>query len=229
MSIKLIEKLGRKPIGKQGRTAPFSIYECIDCKKHFEALEWNVNSGKTTRCKSCYRLVVSTKIGNFNRTHGETKTRLFSIWNNIRDRCHNKNLNNKNQKYIYYRDKGVTLCDEWIDDFISFRNWSLLNGYKDSLDIDKDILCDKLNISPKIYSPDTCMWITPLENTKHRNLNIGKEKTIEQYTLDNVFIESFITASEAAHKTNTSVSSISRVYLGKQHTAGGFRWKRKKN
>jgi len=176
--LKLIKQLGRKPIGKQGRTAPFSLYECSECKEPFEALEWNVNSGKTTRCKSCHRKITSIKIGDFNRTHGETKTRLFGIWNNIKDRCHNKNTDNKDKKYINYRDSGITLCEEWIDDFISFRDWSLKNGYTEELDLDKDILCDELGISPKIYSPSTCMWITKSENISYRNKNQQRRTSV---------------------------------------------------
>ena len=172
MKPKHIKKLGRKPIGKQGRTAPFSMYECIDCKDEFEALEWNVNSGKTSRCKKCHRTNINKVNSKRLTTHGETKTRLFSIWNNIRDRCHNKGQSQQ-IKYKNYRDSGITLCEEWINDFVAFRDWSKENGYDSSLELDKDILCDKFNISPKIYSPKTCQWITVTENRTYKTKNLG--------------------------------------------------------
>ena len=41
-------------------------------------------------------------------------------------------------------------------------------------ELDKDILCQNMNISPKIYSPQTCMFISKKENiseaTSRRNL-----------------------------------------------------------
>ena len=169
--MKIIRKLGRKPIGKQGRTAPFSIYECLDCGSEFEALEWNVNSGRTTRCTLCHRAITSKKIGNFKRTHGETKTRLFSIWSNMIDRCHNNSKQKTDKKYSNYQNKKVTVCDEWKDSFVVFKNWAIDNGYIENLTLDKDILCDKKKILPKIYSPDTCIWITKIENTNYRNNN----------------------------------------------------------
>lgn len=41
--------------------------------------------------------------------------------------------------------------------------------------IDKDILCTKLNIRPKIYSPETCLWITKKENDSYK---YGKAKGV---------------------------------------------------
>jgi len=64
----------------------------------------------------------------------------------------------------YYKDKGITVCDEWKDPINGFKNfleWSLKNGYRPYLTIDR--------IDPnKGYSPDNCRWIDYYDQNKNR-------------------------------------------------------------
>ena len=119
------------------------------------------------------------------------------------------------------------MCDEWKNDFVKFRDWSLSNGYNEKFELDKDILCDKLEIYPKIYSPKTCTWVSKSKNRKYINSNFGKEKLIEQYDLNNNFINSYHTIAEASRATGISTSSISTVCTGKKEKTKGFKWKKK--
>ena len=86
--------------------------------------------------------------------------KLKYIWENMKSRCNNK----IHYKYRLYGALGVTVCKEWLNNYYVFYDWCLSNGYEEGLQLDKDILCDKLNISPKIYSPTTCLWVTPQQN-----------------------------------------------------------------
>jgi group I intron endonuclease len=54
-----------------------------------------------------------------------------------------------------------------------------------------------------------------------------KSKAILQYSLDNVFIKEWISATEAMRALNIDKSSIGRVAMGKKRSAGGFIWKYK--
>ena len=45
----------------------------------------------------------------------------------MKNRCYNKN----NKRYDSYGGKGVKICQEWLDDFMNFYNWSMENGYSD--------------------------------------------------------------------------------------------------
>ena len=71
------------------------------------------------------------------------------------------------------------MCDEWKNNFLSFYNWSIKNGYKDGLTI------DRIN-NDGIYEPNNCRWITRKEqnNNMRKNKIIkynGKEQTISQW------------------------------------------------
>lgn len=75
------------------------------------------------------------------------------------------------------------MCDEWEKDYIAFYNWAM-DLWKPGLQIDKDILCDQLDIHPKVYSPETCQFVTPRENVMAQDqviISDEKAKYITQY------------------------------------------------
>ena len=95
-------------------------------------------------------------------------------------RCYGVN----GKSYDKYGGIGVTVCDEWKNDFEQFKKWSEKNGYNDIMHLDKDELCEKYNIEPKIYSPDTCQWIMQHKNNIIENQlnNIDTEmKIVKEY------------------------------------------------
>ena len=103
------------------------------------------------------------------------------MWTNMKDRCYNQNASG----YEYYGGAGVTMCDEWLECFGCFECWAIRNGYREGLSIDKDILCDKLGIYPKIYSPDTCMFISKAENSSYANTRTNhNRKSTKVFQLD---------------------------------------------
>ncbi len=67
-----------------------------------------------------------------------------------------------------YIKKGITMCDEWMNSFIVFRDWALANGYKENLSI------DRIDNS-KGYYPENCRWAT----SKQQNRNKDNLKYIE--------------------------------------------------
>jgi len=88
--------------------------------------------------------------------HGLYKHPLNHIWVNIRNRCKNKNQ----QSYKDYGGRGIYVCKEW-DDFKSFYQWAILNGWQKGLQIDR-----KNNDGP--YSPDNCRVVTAKVNSNNR-------------------------------------------------------------
>ena len=96
----------------------------------------------------------------FITTHGKTNTRLHTIWNGMKQRCQNK----KCKYYKNYGNKGITICDDWSNTFMSFYNWAYENGYADNLTIDR--INNRGN-----YDPYNCRWITIQEQQHNTSLN----------------------------------------------------------
>ena len=153
-TITIIKDLGMKPSrGSSNRSIRFAIFKCSDCASEFEAIVSQVKATRQTQCKSCSQ-----------KTHGLSKSNLYQWYTNMMSRCYNINSDH----YLAYGGHGVTVCKEWRDSFESFAKWALENGYKKHLELDKDIGSAELGISPAIYSPSTCRFITSEENNIHR-------------------------------------------------------------
>lgn len=90
-------------------------------------------------------------------THGQSKTRLYAVWNSMRQRCENE----KSSCYERYGGRGIRVCKEWTDSFEAFRDWSLSNGYAAGLTI------DRIDNSGD-YRPGNCRWTTPKEQSRNR-------------------------------------------------------------
>lgn len=116
------------------------------------------------------------------QNHGLSKHPLFEVYYGIKKRCYNKNC----KVYHLYGGRGVVMCDEWLNDFMSFFNWAISNGWKEGMVIDKDKIPIEKGMTSLLYGPDTCSILTNKENMNATTTNViiehfGKKQTISQW------------------------------------------------
>lgn len=92
-----------------------------------------------------------------NPTHGQSHTRLYRCWADMKNRC----LCKTSKWYDHYGGRGITVCDEWMR-FEPFAEWAYSNGYSDDLTIDR---ID----NDKGYYPENCRWATQHEQSMNKS------------------------------------------------------------
>jgi len=97
--------------------------------------------------------------GTFQKSHGCSKTKLYGVWCGMKERCNNPN----NKRFDRYGGRGIKVCDDW-NDFSTFQLWSIQNGYRDGLTI------DRIN-NDGMYSPDNCRFVTRAEQNRNYSRN----------------------------------------------------------
>ena len=99
--------------------------------------------------------------GVFEKTHGMKNTRIYRVWCSMKERCYN--LNNKS--YKNYGGRGIKVCSEWKDSFVSFFLWASENGYNRDAKYGECTL-DRIDFNSD-YSPENCRFVS----IKNQNRN----------------------------------------------------------
>nr|DAH21853.1 MAG TPA: PROTEIN/DNA Complex catalytic motif, Helix-turn-helix DNA [Caudoviricetes sp.] len=146
----VIERCER-PKGRKSKEA-FWLCKC-DCGNESTLSGYELRSGNTKSC-GCYH---KERTSQLHLKHGYYGTRLYRIYYKMKERCYKPS----NDNYKYYGGLGITICDEWLNDFSAFAKWSIENGYDEKLTIDR-------KDNTKGYSPDNCRWITIQEQQRNR-------------------------------------------------------------
>lgn len=129
-----------------------SKVKCTQCKQELIIKDVYCRRSKTGTCKICRDNKHSDNI----KSHGMSTNPLYKKLNGMITRCYNPN----SKDYSRYGGRGITICDEWLNDFMSFYKWCNENGYKKELSIDR--IDNDGN-----YEPNNCRFTN--KNIQQRN------------------------------------------------------------
>ena len=69
-----------------------------------------------------------------------------------------------NRAYSDYGGRGITVCEQWDKNFKEFFDWSLANGWKEGLSIDR---ID----NNKGYNPENCRFVNSVIQARNKRNN----------------------------------------------------------
>lgn len=189
-------------ISKSGKyMVTYNLYFCSCCGQNVE-----LPSGTKTESCGCSRYKLAALS---NTKHGFTpkkgpKKRLYRIWVSMKNRC----LSTKAINYKRYGGRGISICKQWEEGFIAFKNWAESNGYKD------DLCIDRIDNNGN-YEPKNCRFVTNAKNCQNQrttrlNWNIVR-KIRKEYVLNKKRRNYKGSQYELADRYNVSQPTIERV------------------
>ena len=152
-------KFGRLTVhAKHGRAGKYVIWTCrCECGRLVNVRGQDLRTGNTKSCgclQSERSAIANTKHGAASRGKKEA---LYVRWEGIKKRCYCST----SKTYKDYGGRGIKMCDEWRDDYNSFKSWALANGFESHLTIERiDVNGD--------YCPSNCCWIPKSQQSRNR-------------------------------------------------------------
>lgn len=145
-------------IERSGSRGGKPLWKCqCDCGNVVFVVGYSLKNGSTKSC-GCLRRE--------NRPIPRKTDRLYIIWKGMKSRCSPTSIVGSK----WYSDKGISVCEEWENDFPAFKKWALENGY-DYSKSRKEQQIDRIDNS-KGYSPDNCRLVTSAVNNRNKDNNL---------------------------------------------------------
>ena len=163
-----VQRFGKlQVLQREGSQCGSVTWLCLcDCGNKTIVNGHNLRRGLTVSC-GCKKRNEPSYV-----THGKSNTRLHGIWRGMKQRCYNP----KHSAYQLYGAKGIAVCDEWKENFQSFYDWALENGYSEELSI------DRIDVNGN-YEPSNCRWATQKEQANNRTTNAYLSLNGERHTI----------------------------------------------
>lgn len=154
---------------KNGKRKTKWLCKC-DCGKHVSVATHDLRSGHTSSC-GCYQRERTSEAG---KKHGLKHTAIYKKWLAIKDRC----FNSRNKRFHCYGGRGITVCEEWKNDFQAFYNYvSMLPHFGE-----KGYSLDRIDNNGN-YEPNNVRWATETEQARNKSNTLYIEHNEERKTI----------------------------------------------
>lgn len=146
-------------------------------------------------------------VGDYKTGFNGVHTRAHAVWSLMIARRYDKET-----QYKYPTYKGVTICKHWHN-FQNFAEWFYLN-YIEGYDLDKDKL--QRGVKNKVYSPETCVFISKRENIQESHATNYKFKSPSAVTI-NVY-----NLTQFCRENNLTQPNMHKVHQGERSHHKGW-------
>ncbi len=176
-----------KMLDKNENGNTFCLCKCICGKENVRVMAYRLKSGNTKSC-GCLGSEITTARNKSKQKYedGDCYSAIYKSWGKMISRCYKDTKDAKD-----YKNRGIIVCEDWKNDFMKFKEWSLKNGWKEGLSI------DRINVNGN-YEPKNCRWaddVTQANNkTNNRRITLfGITKTLAEWCKETGFGHKTIT------------------------------------
>ena len=132
---------------------------CVcDCGEQVTVRDDHLKSGAIISCGCLHSEITAARSTRHGHANRGKLTDEYNIWSNLLARC----LNQDNERFSSYGERGITVCDRWLD----FSNFLADMGLRPS----SAHSIDRKNNDGN-YCPDNCRWATRKEQARNKRNN----------------------------------------------------------